>query len=128
MPNPTPEPRGAQSLDQIIDRAFQGVADFADAIVMFEAPIAGVDVPLIVVWLIAGAAFFTAYLRLINVRGFAHAIRIVRGLEDEEGRRALGRAPRRRQFPREEQAMFDVWMTIVMAREVTRDYQPPPAA
>ncbi len=84
MPNPTPEPRGAQSLDQVIDRAFQGVADVADAIVMFEAPIAGVDVPLIVVWLIAGATFFTAYLRLINVRGFAHAIRIVRGLEDEE--------------------------------------------
>ncbi|MGB0618171.1 MAG: alanine/glycine:cation symporter family protein [Myxococcota bacterium] len=84
MPNPTPEPRGAQTLDQVIDRAFQGVADVADAIVMFEAPIAGVDVPLIVVWLIAGAAFFTAYLRLINVRGFAHAIRIVRGLEDEE--------------------------------------------
>ena len=84
MPNPTPEPSDTQSLDQVIDRAFQGVADVADAIVMFEAPIAGVDVPLIVVWLIAGAAFFTAYLRLINVRGFAHAIRIVRGLEDED--------------------------------------------
>ena len=31
-----------------------------------------------------------------------------------------------RQFPREEQAMYDVWMTIVMAHEVTRDYRPPP--
>ena len=46
MPDPTPAPQAAPSLDQIIDRAFQGVADVADAIVMFEAPIAGVDVPL----------------------------------------------------------------------------------
>ena len=30
-----------------------------------------------------------------------------------------------RQFPREEQAMFDVWMTYVMGHAVTRDYRPP---
>ena len=30
-----------------------------------------------------------------------------------------------RQFPREEQAMFDVWMTIVMPMEVTRAYTRP---
>ena len=84
MPDPNPDSESAQSLDQIIDRAFQGVADVADAIVMFEAPIGGVDVPLIVVWLIAGAAFFTVFLGGINVRGFRHAIRIVRGLEDDE--------------------------------------------
>ena len=29
-----------------------------------------------------------------------------------------------RRFAREEQAMFDVWMTIVMGHEVTRDYRP----
>ena len=84
MPNPNPPPESARSLDQAIDRAFQGIADVADAVVMFEAPIAGVDVPLIVVWLIAGAAFFTVYLGGINVRGFRHALRIVGGLEDED--------------------------------------------
>ena len=84
MPSPTPESDGDPGFDQIIDRAFQGVADVADAIVMFEAPIGGVDVPLIVVWLIAGAAFFTVFLGGINVRGFRHALRIVRGLEDED--------------------------------------------
>lgn len=84
MPSPTPAPDADPSLDQIIDRAFHGVADVADAIVMFEAPIGGVDVPLIVVWLIAGAAFFTVFLGGINVRGFWHSLRIVRGLEDED--------------------------------------------
>jgi len=84
VPNPNSPPDGADSLDQAIDRAFQGIADVADTIVMFEAPIGGVDVPLIVVWLIAGAAFFTVYLGGINVRGFRHALRIVGGLEDED--------------------------------------------
>ena len=38
---------------------------------------------LIVIWLIAGASFFTIFLGGINIRGFRHALRIVRGLEDD---------------------------------------------
>jgi alanine or glycine:cation symporter, AGCS family len=45
-------------------------------------PIAGAEVPIIVAWLIAGASFFTIFLRGINVRGFRHALRIVAGRED----------------------------------------------
>ena len=37
------------------------------------------------IWLVAGATFFTFYLRFINLRGFAHALRIVMGKEDQEG-------------------------------------------
>ncbi|MCH2169744.1 alanine:cation symporter family protein [Myxococcota bacterium] len=48
-------------------------------------PVGGVEIPLIVVWLIVGAAFFTVYLRGINLRGFGHALRIVAGREDEGG-------------------------------------------
>ncbi|HPG26891.1 MAG TPA: alanine:cation symporter family protein, partial [Myxococcota bacterium] len=67
----------------LIDAAFQPLASLVVEIVFFSVRIAGVDVPLIVVWLIAGATFFTLYLRAINLRGFGHALRIVRGLEDE---------------------------------------------
>jgi len=82
---PSASPDAADlSLAQSLDQGFQKIADVAEGIVMFEAPIAGVDVPLIVVWLIAGAAFFTVYLGGINIRGFKHAVRIVRGLEDDE--------------------------------------------
>ena len=45
----------------------------------------GVELPLIVIWLVAGATFFTVYLRFINLRGFIHAIRIVMGKEDRDG-------------------------------------------
>lgn len=39
----------------------------------------GADLPLIVLWLIVAASFFTVYLGFINLRGFKHAIEIVRG-------------------------------------------------
>ena len=38
--------------------------------------------PIVVVWLIIGAVFFTLYLGFINLRGFKHAIDIVRGKYD----------------------------------------------
>jgi len=47
--------------------------------------VGGVELPLIVIWLVAGATFFTVYLRFINLRGFIHAIRIVMGKEDRDG-------------------------------------------
>ncbi len=53
-------------------------------LVFFSIPVGEAQLPLIVVWLIAGALFFTVYLRLINTRGFVHAIRIVIGKEDKE--------------------------------------------
>ena len=34
---------------------------------------------LIVIWLMAGGLFFTFYLRFINLRGFRHALRLLRG-------------------------------------------------
>ncbi|NOR86644.1 MAG: amino acid carrier protein [Bacteroidales bacterium] len=42
-----------------------------------EAPL-----PIIVVWLIIGAVVFTLYMGFINIRGFKHAIDIVRGKYD----------------------------------------------
>jgi AGCS family alanine or glycine:cation symporter len=35
--------------------------------------------PFLVIWLFAGAFFFTVFMRLINIRGFKQALRIVRG-------------------------------------------------
>lgn len=40
-------------------------------------------IALVVVWLICGALFFTIFMRFINIRGFKHAIDIVRGRYDD---------------------------------------------
>ncbi len=70
-------------IDDAINEAFRPIATAVVNFVFFTVPIGEADLPLIVVWLIAGALFFTVYLRLINVRGFVHAIRIVIGKEDK---------------------------------------------
>ena len=66
-------------IDQAIDQAMRPFADLIYRFVFYAVPVAGVELPLIVAWLIAGALFFTIYLRFINVRGFKHAVNLVRG-------------------------------------------------
>ena len=70
-------------IDDAINEAFRPIATAVVNFVFFSVPIGDAELPLIVVWLIAGALFFTVYLRLINIRGFLHAIRIVIGKEDK---------------------------------------------
>lgn len=45
----------------------------------------GAKVPLVVLWLFLGAIFFTLRMGFINIRGFAHAIRVTRGDYDKPG-------------------------------------------
>lgn len=70
-------------IDQAIDQAFRPVSSAVFDAVFYSVSIGGAELPLIVIWLIAGALFFTFYFRFINLRGFMHAIRVVRGDEDE---------------------------------------------
>ncbi len=69
----------AGDIDVAIEAAISPVANFVSDIVFYSVDVAGASVPLIVVWLIMAALIFTLYFRFISVRGFAHAIRLVRG-------------------------------------------------
>ena len=71
-------------IDQTMDERFGPFAKSISEIVFFSLKIDGAELPLIVLWLIVGAVFFTFYLRFINIRGFAHALRIVFGKVDTE--------------------------------------------
>ncbi len=66
-------------IDQSIDAAMRPVADALSSFIFYAVPVFGTEMPLIVIWLIAGGVFFTVYFRFVNVRGFAHAIALVRG-------------------------------------------------
>ena len=72
-----------QSLDESINQAFEPIASAISQLVFYSISIGESELPLIVVWLIAGAVYFTFYLKLINIRGFRHAVRIVLGKEDK---------------------------------------------
>ena len=67
------------SIDRIIDAAMRPVADAVAGVVFVTVPVLGAELPIIVGWLVGGGAFFTIYLRFINVRGFVEALRIVSG-------------------------------------------------
>jgi AGCS family alanine or glycine:cation symporter len=70
-------------IDAAIDGVFQPIAKALSGVVFYSVEIAGAELPLIVVWLISGAIFFTFYLGFINLRGFVHALRLTRGDFDD---------------------------------------------
>ncbi len=74
----------ASGIDEAINEVFTPVADVLGKIIFFEIPVApGKKVPFVLVWLIAGALFFTFYFKFINFRGFKHALDVVRGRYDD---------------------------------------------
>ena len=64
-------------IDATINEWTRPIADALAALVFFKVSIGGAELPLVVLWLVAGAVFFTLRFRFINLRGFRHAIEIV---------------------------------------------------
>ncbi|MGK7901107.1 MAG: alanine/glycine:cation symporter family protein [Hormoscilla sp.] len=73
------EPAAGQSWIASIDAIFASLVAAIFRVLFFS--IGGF--PLIVLWLIAGGAFFTLRMNFINIRGFRHALDVVRGTYDD---------------------------------------------
>ena len=67
------------ALAAAIESFLSPLAAALSKVVFFSVSLFGVDVPLVVAWLAAGALFFTVYLGFVNIRGFWLAVRHVRG-------------------------------------------------
>ena len=72
-----------KGLDQKIDAAFKPVSDFFSNLIFFTIPIAGKDVPFVLLLLVGSALFFTIYFKFPNIFHFKTAINVVRGKYDE---------------------------------------------
>lgn len=72
-------PAHASSIDTQINQLLEPLTQFLSAFIFYSVPVGDANLPLIVCWLIFGAFFFTFYLGFINLRGFSHAVSIVRG-------------------------------------------------
>ena len=66
-------------IDDAINDATAPIATLIGQIVFFKVLIFGAQLPVVVLWLVVGAVFFTIYMGFINLRGFKHAIELVRG-------------------------------------------------
>ena len=75
-----------KGLDEKINDVIKPAVD-AMASVFFYKPFAsfGFDMPLVVLWLVVGATFFTIYMGFINLKGIKHAYQLIRGDYDKPG-------------------------------------------
>ena len=66
-------------IDETVADIFAPISEAITSVVFYAVPIGGTELPLIVAWLILAACFFTVWLGFQNIRGFRHAIDLVRG-------------------------------------------------
>ncbi|WP_116105468.1 alanine/glycine:cation symporter family protein [Lewinella sp. IMCC34191] len=71
------------TIDERIQSVFEPVTAFVESVVFFTVPIGKFDIPFVIPWLIIGATVFTVYMGFINIRGFKHALDVVRGKFDD---------------------------------------------
>lgn len=71
-----------EPFETMINRLFGPFTKGASELIFWGPDVLGVTFPLVVVWLIAGALFFTIYMKFINLRGFRQSIKIVSGKYD----------------------------------------------
>ncbi|MDJ0878672.1 MAG: alanine:cation symporter family protein, partial [Halieaceae bacterium] len=69
----------AGGIDATINAVVAPVAEALSSFIFYGVRIGEAELPLIVAWLIAAATFFTFYFGFINIRGFPHAFRLLRG-------------------------------------------------
>ena len=72
-------PAHAAGFDESINNATAPIAKAIGKLVFFKIPVGEAELPLVVLWLVVGAVFFTFYMGFVNLRGFKHAIELVRG-------------------------------------------------
>ncbi len=72
-----------KGLDEIVNDAFMPFATWWENTVLTPIPIAGYDIPIVLILLILGATFFTIYFKFPGISKFGLAINTVRGKYDE---------------------------------------------
>lgn len=74
-----------QSIDEKIDHWIAPATKVIESIIFYPIPFGSYPIPFILIWLILGAFILTFYLKFINLRGFKHAIDIVKGKYTHKG-------------------------------------------
>ncbi len=72
----------AGGMDERINDAVAPLTVLVFKIVFFPVTIGNVSFPFVLFWLVIAAVVFTVYMGFVNVRGFGHAVQLVRGIYD----------------------------------------------
>lgn len=71
-------------IDRIIDAAVEPVSNAVASVIFYSIPLMGLEIKLVLIWLVVAALFFTVYFNFVNVRCFAHGIDVLRGKYDNQ--------------------------------------------
>lgn len=66
-------------MDQQIEQWLAPIAKNMTAVIFYSVTFGDIAIPLIVLWLFIAAISFTMYFGFLNVKGFKHAIKVIRG-------------------------------------------------
>jgi len=69
----------AVGIDQTVESLVAPIAGLVSSAIFFSIPLFGTELPLVVLWLVAGGVFSTLYFRFINIRGLHHAFKLAKG-------------------------------------------------
>lgn len=72
-----------KGMDQQIDEFFRPIADAVGSVIFFSVSLGGHSVPLVLIVLISGAIFFTAYFKFANFTLIGTAVKVVKGKYDD---------------------------------------------
>ena len=73
-----------KSLSSSVNAVFEPIVEGMSKVIFYKPfSFIGLDIPLVVLWLVLGAIFFTIFMKFVNVKGFIHAIQLVRGKYDD---------------------------------------------
>ena len=61
------------TIDETINTWLAPVGEWLSAVMFYSVPVLGAQLPLILVWLIAGGVVCTLAFRFVNLRGFRHS-------------------------------------------------------
>jgi AGCS family alanine or glycine:cation symporter len=70
-------------IDATINEALGPFSERISGIVFWGPTLGETTLPLIVVWLVGAAVYFTIRMKFINIRGFRHSVDVVRGAYDD---------------------------------------------
>ena len=69
----------SDGVGDFIQGIFGPFVDWLEALVFFAVPIGGAELPLVVVWLVAGGVFCTVYLRVRPLKDARQTLNVIRG-------------------------------------------------
>jgi AGCS family alanine or glycine:cation symporter len=78
------------TVDETINAWVAPISKWVYGVVFYALPLGGTELPLILVWLIMGSIVCTLAFRFVNLRGFRHSARVIRG--DYSGKEHPGEA------------------------------------